>query len=115
MNILTKTIQDIKKIENNKYYIEDNINLLKIIEKNSINMIYFDPPYNTWRHFYNFNDKFKSIEDYINFIKIRIKECYRVLKKNGNIIIHIEPKISHYFRIICDEIFGYNNFRNEII
>ena len=115
MNILTNTTENITEIEINKYYIKDNLNLLKNMERNSINMIYFDPPYNTGRHFYNFNDKFRSIDDYINFIKIRIIECHRILKKNGNIIIHIEPKISHYFRIICDEIFGYNNFKNEII
>ena len=48
-------------------------------------------------------------------MKERIKECHRCLKPNGNIVIHIEPKISHYFRFICDEIFGVNNFKNEIV
>ena len=100
---------------NNNYYIGDNLELLKKLQDNSINLIYFDPPYNTGRNFYDFNDKFKTINDYINFIKERVIECKRVLKKNGNIIIHIEPKISHYFRIICDDIFGYKNFKNEIV
>ena len=99
----------------NNYYVGDNIELIKQIPDETINLIYFDPPYNTGRHFYDFNDKFKNKEEYIDFIKQRIIECHRVLKKTGTIVIHIEPKISHYFRFICDEIFGDTNFRNEIV
>jgi DNA modification methylase len=36
------------------------------------------------------------------------------LKSTGTIVIHVEPKISHYFRCILDDIFGDNKFRNEI-
>ena len=102
------------KLKYNNYYIGDNIDLLKSLENDSIDLIYFDPPYNTGRNFYDFDDKFKSKQDYIDFMKDRIIECHRVLNKNGSIVIHIEPKISHYFRILCDDIFGDNNFRNEI-
>ena len=104
-----------KIIKENNYYIGDNIELLKNLDDEIIDLIYFDPPYNTGRNFYDFNDKFKSKDEYIQFIKLRISECNRILKKSGTLVIHIEPKISHYFRFICDEIFGDNNFRNEII
>ena len=104
-----------EEITFNNYYIGDNIDLLKKLDSESINLIYFDPPYNTGRHFYDFDDKFKSKEEYIQFIKLRINECHRVLKNTGTLVIHIEPKISHYFRILCDEIFGDNNFKNEIV
>ena len=104
-----------EEIKENNYYIGDNINLLKSVKTEVIDLIYFDPPYNTGRNFYDFDDKFKTKEDYIEFMNERIKECYRVLKKSGSIVIHIEPKISHYFRYICDDIFGCNNFRNEIV
>ncbi len=99
----------------NTYTVGNNLELLKNYKDNSIDMIYFDPPYNTGRNFYNFNDKFKTKEEYIDFIKVRLIEVQRILKKTGSVIIHIEPKISHYFRILCDEIFGDNNFTNEII
>ena len=99
----------------NYYYIGDNLDLLEHVNTASIGLIYFDPPYNTGRDFFDFNDKFNSKEEYIDFIKCRVQECHRVLKKDGSIVIHIEPKISHYFRTICDEIFGENNFRNEIV
>lgn len=102
-------------IKPNVYHTGDNLLLLKELNNNSIDFIYFDPPYNTGRNFYNFDDRFKSVNDYIEFIKERIKECCRCLKPNRNIVIHVEPKISHYFRVICDDIFGMNNFKNEII
>ena len=99
----------------NIYVVGDNIKLLKSLNKGSVDLIYFDPPYNTGRDFYNFNDKFNSYEEYCEFIKLRIIECHRVLKKEGSMIIHIEPRISPYFRIISDKIFGLNNFKNEIV
>ncbi len=99
----------------NEFRVGDNLELLKKLESGSIDMIYFDPPYNTGRHFYDFNDKFKSIPEYITFIKKRVVECRRVMKSTANIVIHIEPRVSHYFRLICDEVFGINNFKNEIV
>jgi len=95
----------------NTYTVGDNIELLKTIPSDFIDMIYMDPPYNTGRHFHYFNDKF---EDFQSFIKKRIVECHRVLKKSGNIIIHVEPRISHHVRVICDDIFTASNFKNEI-
>jgi len=97
---------------NNMYFVGENLDLLKKIKSDTIDMIYMDPPYNTGRDFGDFNDKYK---DYNAFMKDRVKECHRILKKNGNIIIHIEAKISHHIRYICDEIFGDKNFKNEII
>jgi len=112
-NVIVSTSTNI--IEPNAYYIGDNIDLLHSLMDKSIHFIYFDPPYNTGRNFYDFDDKFTSKEDYIQFIKERIAECHRVLVDEGTIVIHIEPKISHYFRCICDDIFGENNFKNEIV
>jgi len=114
-NTITQVIDTIDTMKPNTYYIGDNLLLLKKTNTNSIDLIYFDPPYNTGRNFFNFDDKFESVEDYIDFMKERIRECFRCLKPNGNIIIHIEPKISHYFRFMCDEIFGVHNFKNEIV
>jgi|UniRef100_A0A6C0IQ06 DNA modification methylase len=102
-------------MEKNTYYVEDNLVLLKKVEKESVDLIYFDPPYNTGRDFYNFNDKFESVDAYSDFIKLRIIECRRILKKTGTMIVHIEPRVSPYFRLIADALFGLNNFKNEIV
>ena len=52
----------------NNYYIEDNLVLLSSVENEIIDLIYFDPPYNTRRNFYDFDDKFK--ENILNLLKL---------------------------------------------
>jgi DNA modification methylase len=94
------------------YTVGDNMEIMKTFEDQKFDMIYMDPPYNTGRDFHYFDDKF---EDFYKFMKDRIVECHRILKSHGNIIIHVEPKISHKIRYICDEVFGESNFRNEIV
>ena len=99
-------------IQKNSFYVGDNLELLKKVKNETVHMIYLDPPYNTGRNFHYFKDKFA---DFPKFMEERIEECHRVLKKDGSIIIHVEPRISHHIRIICDKIFGYTNFKNEIV
>lgn len=94
------------------FVVGDNLTLLKTLPKESVDMIYMDPPYNTGRNFHYFDDCYA---DFNTFMKERIMECHRVLKKTGNIIIHVEPRISHHIRNICDGVFSETNFRNEIV
>jgi len=98
--------------ESRKFRVGDNLELLRGLQSGSIDMIYMDPPYNTGRDFHYFQDKFA---DFSSFLGERIAECHRVLKQDGNIIIHVEPRISHHIRFVCDRIFGEGNFRNEIV
>ena len=107
-------------------YLKDNIDVLKNIASEFIKCIYIDPPFFTQKKqiidsrrsdintpFYF--DNWRSMKEYLNWIKIRIFEMKRVLRKDGIIAIHCDWHASHYIKIILDEIFGYNNFRNEII
>jgi len=57
-----------KGLDENTYHVGDNLDLLKRLGNETVDMIYFDPPYNTGRHFFDFNDKFKSKVDDIAFI-----------------------------------------------
>ena len=98
----------------NRYIISDNIVILKKINDSSIDMIYFDPPYNTGRDFSDYKDKYGK-DEYITMLTNVIKECYRILKKRGNIIIHVESRISHFIRNILDDVFGYRKYKNTII
>ncbi len=52
---------------------------------------------------------------YLSYMANRLRECKRVLKRTGSIYLHCDPTMSHYLKIIMDEIYGKNNFRNEII
>lgn len=102
----------------NKYIIGDNLDeLKKLKDKNiTIDLIYFDPPYNTGRDFNDFNDKYETYQSYReDFIKPRLKIMYEILSKNGLVVVHVEPSVSHHIRIALDEVFGEKNFRNEIV
>lgn len=102
----------------------DNLEELKKIESNSINLIYLDPPFFTQKTHklkdsnnkeYSFEDSWESIEEYMFFIEERLKECYRVLKEDGALFLHCDKAASHYLRVVLDKVFGMNNFVNEII
>lgn len=52
---------------------------------------------------------------YLTMMTPRLIELHRVLKDTGSIYLHCDPTASHYLKIIMDNIFGINNFQNEII
>lgn len=104
----------ISSMDSNIYIVGNNAEVVKQFENESINMIYFDPPYNTGRDFHHFSDR-DDPDLFKSSMKTIVQECHRVLSKKGNIIVHIEPRVSHWFRAILDEVFGEGMFRNEII
>ena len=57
----------------------------------------------------------KSIVAYLTTMSIRIFYMKKVLKNTGSFYLHCDPNMSHYLKIVCDLIFGKDNFRNEII
>lgn len=57
----------------------------------------------------------KAMAAYLTYMAQRIIEMHRVLKDTGSIYLHCDPTASHYLKLIMDEIFGKNNFRNEIV
>lgn len=52
---------------------------------------------------------------YLTMMTARLIELHRVLRSSGSIFLHCDPTASHYLKIMCDAIFGADNFRNEII
>jgi len=57
----------------------------------------------------------KAMMAYLTYMAQRIIEMHRVLKDTGSLYLHCDPTASHYLKVLLDEIFGRNNFRNEII
>jgi site-specific DNA-methyltransferase (adenine-specific) len=57
----------------------------------------------------------KSMMAYLTYMAQRIIEMHRILKSTGSIYLHCDPTASHYLKVLMDEIFGKNNFRNEIV
>ncbi|GBU24472.1 DNA methylase [Fibrobacteria bacterium R8-3-H12] len=56
----------------------------------------------------------KAMKAYLTYMAQRIIEMYRILKDTGSLYLHCDTTASHYLKVVLDEVFGKNNFRNEI-
>lgn len=102
-------------VEINKCYCIDNLELMKQINDNSLDLIYSDILFGTGKKFNDYQDLKADKKIIDNFYIPRIKEMHRILKKTGSIYLQCDTKINHWIRNICDDIFGYENFRNEVV
>jgi DNA modification methylase len=98
---------------------EDCVETSKRFPDSSIDLIYADPPFFTGRVYSmngcSFDDSWANSEEYIDWVRPRLKEFHRILKPEGSVYIHCDWHISHYLKVLADSIFGGNNFLNEII
>ncbi|GMO36485.1 MAG: hypothetical protein Ta2B_16490 [Termitinemataceae bacterium] len=111
----------------NKLILGDNLEILKSIDAESIDLIYLDPPFFSNKNYEviwgdtgeirSFQDRWAGgISHYIEWLKERVIEMHRILKNTGSIFLHCDWHADAYIRVlILDKIFGENNFRNEII
>jgi site-specific DNA-methyltransferase (adenine-specific) len=56
-----------------------------------------------------------SFDDYIGWLRPRIEETRRILAQHGTLYFHIDPRESHYCKVLLDEIFGRVSFLNEVV
>ncbi len=80
-----------------------------------INLIYIDPPFNTGKNRATYSDRWNSINDYLSFLRDRLQLMKQLLADTGSIYVHLDWHACHYVKVMMDEIFGYKNFRNEIV
>lgn len=105
-----------KNTENMLIY-GDNLLALKALEQDftgKIKCIFIDPPYNTGGAFEHYDDNLEH-SIWLNLIKPRIELLRNLLSEDGSIWISIDDDESHYLKVLCDEIFGRNNFVNNVI
>lgn len=107
--------KEIVKEQNGMLVSMDNLKLLQIMDNNLIDLIYCDILYNTGKNFNDYNDNLGTPKQAIEFYRQRFIEMQRVLKDSGLLYIQCDYNLSHYIKILLDEIFGVENFRNEII
>lgn len=112
----------------------DNFKALSILlnsHRGMIDLVYIDPPFNTEQAFFMsesgransvsssrngivaYSDKL-STDDYLEFIRERLVLIRELLSDRGSIYLHIDCKIGHYVKIVMDEVFGRENFKNDI-
>lgn len=99
----------------NTIHQKDNLDLLSSLPIRCIDLIYCDVLFNTGRTFKEYKDKFESTSAAVDWYRPRLLEMKRVLKSTGLLYIHCDCHLSHYLKILLDETFGVENFRNEII
>jgi len=87
---------------------------LKSVFGEKIDLIYIDPPFNTGNDSFNYNDRYNH-STWLTFMKNRLVAARDLLSKSGNIFIHIDINEVHYLKVLCDEVFGQENFVEEII
>jgi len=110
----------------NKLICGDNLEELAKLPRESVDLIYIDPPFFTHKQYEviwgdeaevrSYKDRWEGgIEHYISWLKPRVKAMYEVLKPTGSFYIHCDWHANAHIRIMLDEIFGKENFQNEII
>jgi len=110
----------------NTIYCGDNLKVLKAFPDECVDLIYIDPPFFSGKNYdLVFGDKYaiRAFQDtfegkretYLTFMENRIRQLHRILKSTGSFYLHCDYHASHYLKVLCDKIFGINNFRNEII
>ncbi|QGX46964.1 site-specific DNA-methyltransferase [Streptococcus equinus] len=101
----------------------DNLHSLHLLQKTHagrIDAIYIDPPYNTGNNDFVYNDKFVDKNDtfshskWLSFMSKRLKLAKNLLSKSGMIFISIDDNEQAQLKLLCDEIFGEQNFINNI-
>lgn len=80
----------------------------------TVKLIYIDPPFNTGNDSFIYNDNF-SRSTWLTFMKNRLEVAKELLSSDGNIFIHIDINQTHYLKLLCDDVFGENNFVEELI
>jgi adenine-specific DNA-methyltransferase len=98
--------------------------------RRKIDLVYIDPPFSTGGNFTISNGRATTISkvkkgkiaytdtlkgnDFIDFLRQRVVLIYELLSERGSLYLHIDYKIGHYVKVMLDEIFGIDNFRNDI-
>ena len=98
--------------------------------KEKIDLVYIDPPFATGSNFTITEDRAATISnsrsgsiaysdrltgfEFIEFLRQRLLLLRELLSASGSIYLHIDYKIGHYVKVMMDEVFGMENFRNDI-
>lgn len=95
----------------------DNLLALKALESKyagQIKCIYIDPPYNTGSAFEHYDDNLEH-SIWLTLMRARLQVLYNLLDLNGSLWISIDDDERDYLKVLCDEIFGRNNFVCSVI
>ena len=119
----------------NKLIAGDNLAVLRALHddhglRGRVKLVYIDPPFATNTHFRIGVDRTSTVSsskqdliaysdvladaEFLNFLYERLVLIRDLMAEDGSIYLHIDTKIGHYVKIVMDDVFGRENFRNEI-
>lgn len=139
--IIVTDVNEFKNIHKdnwvNQFYQEDNLlvieKLLKEGYRNRIDLIYIDPPFLTNANYqgrivvkngedkeviehFAYSDTWENgLTSYLEMLFPRLYLMKELLSEKGSIYVHLDYRTVHYVKILMDEIFGRDNFMNEVI
>ncbi len=95
----------------------DNLLALKALEQEytgKVKCIYIDPPYNTGSAFEHYDD---GIEHslWLGLMRDRLEILKRLLRDDGSLWVNLDDNEAHYFKVMCDEVFGRKNFVTNVV
>jgi site-specific DNA-methyltransferase (adenine-specific) len=115
----------------------DNLDALTLLMpelEGRVTLAYLDPPFLTGRAHARvhrsreagtgkllrsetqaFDDRWSGLPEYLEALQQRLQLIYRTLSPDGCLVIHVDPKTSHYIKVMCDGLFGSEAFASEII
>jgi DNA modification methylase len=113
-------------VETEVIYCDDNLHRLALLPDSSADLIYLDPPFFSNRQYEviwgdeaevrSFEDRWEGgIYHYLDWMRDRAMEMWRVLKPTGSLYFHCDWHASHYVKVMMDDLFGGDHFQNEII
>jgi site-specific DNA-methyltransferase (adenine-specific) len=121
----------------NRLFLGDNLQVMDSLfdrMKGKFRVIYADPPFATgkgfsrrigrnedsrkpksWKLGTGYSDSWNTPEQYLTMLQTRLTRMHDLLSDDGTLYLHLDWRASHYARILLDELFGPENFLNEII
>jgi DNA modification methylase len=121
----------------NRLILGDNLRVMNALLpefEGKIDLIYADPPFFTnkgysarvgrgedsrkpeeWKLAEGYKDEWDDLNSYLDMLHPRLQMIHRLLSPTGSFFLHLDWHANSYARILLDEIFGYDNYRNEII
>ncbi len=133
----TAAVQRVPATLGSELLFGDNLAAMRLLAReqtaaNGFALAYLDPPFLTGRvheavsrkgaakgpareRREAFDDRWKDRAEYLEYLGARLAAARDLLAPHGSVVVHVDPKTSHYVKVMCDEIFGEECFASEIV
>lgn len=117
LSYASKRLAKNSDIFSNRLIYGDNLEALQALSRefaNKVKCAFLDPPYNTGLIFEHYRDRMEH-SSWLSFMRDRLIATRNLLSNNGSIWLTIDDSEGHYLKVLCDEVFGRNNFVANVI